>query len=146
MEHTMCIDSEAKITETHISKSTIAYICINTSFDPPSCWALISAVAPTSWKQPQMTYLCLSAPSLIQDFAHGGNSTKALIGKLMEIKLVAHYYAISGLKICAVESTQTSNPKPSWNATFSKSKLQMLRALQQKCSFWIWQLCHSGPG
>lgn len=33
MEHTTCIDSEAKITETCVYKSTMAYVCINTSFD-----------------------------------------------------------------------------------------------------------------
>lgn len=34
MEHTVWIDSEAKSIETRIYESTIAYVCINASFDP----------------------------------------------------------------------------------------------------------------
>lgn len=33
MEHTKCIDSGGKITETCVYKTTIAYVCTNTSFD-----------------------------------------------------------------------------------------------------------------
>lgn len=109
------------------------YICLHEILSaPPPLSACIPLQFLASWRQLLMTCFCLWLLNIRLV------PKTCISSSLTEIRLPTYSYKIF-LKIYMVGSTQESNCNLSGNATWCKSRWQLM-TLQQKCSFQILQL------